>query len=121
MYRRHTGRVEVPHCDLGGSLQLAILSYPIPSHPQARGAALAALCAENAGRLRQMHSTLLSSTGWRQDSNWVREALSVGIEDSDAFVSCISSPETQGRLATQMAWADSLRSIGTPTFVSRWS
>lgn len=104
---------------IDAGLRVSVLSYPIPTHPQARSAALAVLCAEKAGRLPEMHWTLLTSPAWRQDSNWAREGSSAGIADSSAFVACISSAETERRLADQIRWADTLGATGTPMFVSR--
>jgi protein-disulfide isomerase len=100
-------------------LRVSYLNYPLPIHPQAEGAALAAICAESAGRFREMHARLMSTSIWQRDSNWTREASAAGVEDLRAFGECMKGTAAMRRLSRERALADSIGVQGTPLFVSR--
>jgi len=98
--------------------KLALLQVPGPTHSMAEGAALSALCAEEAGRFREMHERLMSTSSWRTDSNWTREAQLAGVKDLAAFDACRRSEHVRKRLARHREFADSLHAPGTPMFVT---
>lgn len=100
-------------------LKIAYLNYPLESHPQAKGAATAALCAGAAHRFRQMQTRLMATSQWQKDSNWTREAQLAGVEDLEAFKTCISSSKVKDRLAQEQALVAALKVRGTPTFITR--
>jgi len=99
--------------------QIAYLNYPLPSHPHAEGAAIAALCAGFSGRFREMHARLMGTNTWESDTNWTREAKAAGVVDLPAFDACTHGSAVRTRLAHERALADSLGVYATPTFVSR--
>ncbi len=104
---------------VASGLRVGYLNYPLAIHAHAVGAAIASLCAESAGRFREMHARLMGSTDWQRDSNWMREAGLAGVPDLRAFERCIRGNSVKARLAREHALADSLGMTGTPTFVSK--
>ncbi len=93
--------------------------YPIQSHKAARGAARAAVCAEAQGRFRAMHDQLFQVDRWQADTNWIREALAAGIQDTAAFRACLSDKATEERIDADIALGQSLGVEATPTFFTR--
>jgi protein-disulfide isomerase len=104
---------------VASGLRVSYLNYPLAIHPQAEGAAIAALCAGSAGRFREMHARLMSTVAWQKDSDWVREATAAGIADTLGFERCIHSGGVRARLARERALADRFGMQGTPMFVSK--
>jgi protein-disulfide isomerase len=93
--------------------------FPLSSHLAARGAALAAICAEEQGRFRAMHARLLETNNWASDANWIREAEVVGIPDRIRFQSCLDSPRSRSRLEADVTLGRAMSVTGTPAFVTR--
>lgn len=93
------------------------LHYPLPFHPHARPAALAALCADVQGSGLVMHEHLMTTTGWQTNDDWRATARLVGVREVERFVSCMGSQAAEARLNRNIALADSLRVSGTPTFI----
>lgn len=102
----------------GRSKGVAFRHLPLAIHPRARGAALAAICADRVGRFVPMHERLFTTTAWIADTNWVREALASGVTDTAAFTACMTDPSAQARLDSDVALARELGIKGTPSFVS---
>lgn len=100
-------------------LRVGYLNYPLPAHPHAEGAAIAALCAELGGRFREMHARLMTTSTWQQDTNWTRDAEAAGVADLHKFAECVHGTEVRRRLEVARALADSLGIRGTPMFVTR--
>lgn len=99
-------------------------NFPIPGHKLARGAALAAICATDQGRFREIHTRLMATEVWRSDSNWAREAAAAGVPDPKAFSMCLTSARATGILARDIELARRLEVPGTPTFITsrrQWS
>jgi protein-disulfide isomerase len=100
-------------------VRVVYLNYPLSNKSASLGSATAALCADEAGKFREMHRQLMTSDRWQRDSNWVREARLAGVSDISVFADCLQAGRVRSRLVRQRALADSLRVTGTPTFVSR--
>lgn len=103
---------------LGTGIRISYLHAP-SSRPQAREAALAAICAERSGHFDAMHRHLITTEAWLTDVDWRREAVSAGVTDVDTFMICLEGSGATARLATQRALADSIGVSGTPMFVTR--
>ncbi|MBK7834796.1 MAG: thioredoxin domain-containing protein [Gemmatimonadetes bacterium] len=82
----------------GRSQGVAFRHLPLAIHPRARGAALAAICADRVGRFVPMHERLFTTTTWIADTNWVREALASGVTDTATFTACMRGRSAQERL-----------------------
>ncbi len=102
----------------GRSQGVAFRHLPLAIHPRARGAALAAICADRVGRFVPMHERLFTTTTWIADTNWVREALASGVTDTATFTACMRGRSAQERLESDVALARDLGIKGTPTFIS---
>jgi len=95
------------------------IHFPLPSHPQAPGAAAAAICAGRQERFHDMHVVLMTTAEWRSDSNWVREASQAGVSDIGQFTSCLTSAETLRQIEASKELARKLAVSGTPSFFGR--
>jgi protein-disulfide isomerase len=104
---------------VASGVHVSYLNYPLSIHPHAEGAAIAALCAESAGKFRAMHARLMGTIAWQSDTNWVREAMAAGINDTLGFVRCIHGKDVKSRLARGRTLADRFGMQGTPMFVSK--
>jgi|WetSurMetagenome_2_1015567.scaffolds.fasta_scaffold02767_3 protein-disulfide isomerase len=88
-------------------------------HPNARRAALAAICADAQGQFRAMNSLLFTA---RLDSislEWGRAAASSGVPDIAEFLRCMADPGTSAQLSSDSVLADELGIHATPTLVTR--
>lgn len=95
----------------GSSVQVTYYHYALRSHPEAAAAAIAAECAAASGAFRAMSDTLFSHPDSLGMESLTRYALSVGVPDAAAFVSCMADSamlqrsllgrEIAGRLAVR--------------------
>lgn len=100
-------------------VQRVFRHFPLPSHPAADGAALAAICGEQLGKFSDIHEVLMTTRDWQVDTNWVKVADQAGIDDLHGFEQCLASPETRKRLESDIALGRDLGVKGTPTYFSR--
>jgi protein-disulfide isomerase len=121
---------ECPFCRAANALVDSVLSDATVSvayhhlpleklHPEANGAARAAICADEQGRFREMHHLLMTTMEWQRTRNWRNLAVVAGVKGLDAFNACLTSATTARRLESDSAFAASLRINGTPTFVTQ--
>lgn len=101
-----------------GIVTVSYHHFPLSIHPSADGAARASVCAESQGRFREMHTHLMATSEWQRDSNWVREAVAVGVPNLPAFEACLTSVLTRQRVEHDVALGDRLHVSGTPAFFS---
>lgn len=98
-------------------LTISYVHYPLTQiHKAARGAALAAICAERAGRFEEMHRWLYETTQWMEDQDWAAGAVMAGITDTVAFNGCLQSNVAIQRLERDIALGDSIGVRATPSF-----
>jgi protein-disulfide isomerase len=97
-------------------------NYPLNDlHPYARAAAIAASCASSHGRFAAYHDSLFSHRTSLETVNWTRLAAQVGVEDTSAFASCLTSPSVVASLVRDSTAAAALRIPGTPlVLVNEW-
>jgi protein-disulfide isomerase len=100
---------------------LLYVNMPLGSHPHARNAAAASLCAEQQGRFPEMHEQLLRSSQWLADGDVMREARIAGVKDTSSFAQCLASQATGSQIEAGLALAESLEVSGTPTFFTERS
>ncbi len=97
-----------------GKVRYAFANNTLPSHQNARLLATAAICAGQQNRYWQMHDMLFD-----RDVNALSELEPLVREldlDASAFKKCLSSPEPQERIRSDMQQAERLTLRGTPTF-----
>lgn len=105
---------------LSGRAEVVVRHFPLVSiHPNARNAALAAICSESYGRFEEAHHSLLSNDDWMRESDWMAWARSIGIGDSSGFQACLEDDATATRLAEDVRLAREIGVTGTPSFVTR--
>lgn len=91
--------------------------YPLTAiHPKAEEAALAAICAEEQGRFRQLHSLLFESAEWRDAGDWKTLAEMVGVGNLVSYERCLGSEVAGRRMEEDMRLGDALGVTATPTF-----
>ena len=95
------------------------LHLPLPMHPAAEPAALAAICAERQGDFRRFQDYLFKTAAWQQRTDWQKVAHATGVPDTAAFARCLASPEATMQLGTDEDFAQALGITGTPSFVTR--
>lgn len=116
---------QCPHCrELHGRLKQLLAPYgdrvrfqrrhvPLPTHPEAQGAASAALCAEAQGRGEPMADRLFTASDLRPPA---LERMARELElDLPAFRACIASPETERRIADDIELLRQAGFEGLPT------
>lgn len=105
----------------GSAFQVIYLHIPIDQlHPMATAAAKSAICAEGQDRFQEMHEYLITTEEWvTPDVDWAQVAAWVGVPDTESFLRCRDSSETEERLARDARIAQELGVMSTPTFVAR--
>lgn len=99
-----------PH---GERVHFVRLNMPLDGHPHARGAALAVLCAEATNKAEPMADFLFATEDLSSDA--IRKgAAGLGL-DLGAFDSCLRAPETEARLAREIAVVKEAGLEGLPT------
>jgi protein-disulfide isomerase len=98
-------------------LRIVVLENPLPMHPRARAAALAALSAEMAspGRFEAMHSLLFQSKGKRSDEDLLSLAVEAGAPRR-AYEAALASERPREALEQAQRLAKDLHVTGTPAF-----
>jgi len=100
----------------GKSVRFVRKHNPLPFHPHARSAALAAECANEQGRFWPYSRILFerqSQLGPEAYAAWAREVPGM---DVDRFEACTARSEPSPRIARDQALAAKVGANGTPTF-----
>jgi len=84
-WRRATDRMATPR------LGLSTATLPLDAHHAARGAAWAAISADEFGFFRQMHARLFDDVSWRAGTAWTRLAHEIGDGNTAVFRRCLSA------------------------------
>lgn len=104
---------------VAAGVRVAVVHLPLRIHPNARPAALTALCAESIGRFIETHHFFMTTNAWRSDTGRAKLPGPAALVQTPAFVKCLTDPDTETQLAKHLALADSLHINATPRFVSR--
>lgn len=103
-----------------GKVRYLIRDLPLPIHPNAPAAALAARCAGDEGKYWEMHDTLYEKqvewSSGNADELFAGYAGEVGL-DSGAFASCMDSEKYKKEIDEDIALAQQVGASGTPAFV----
>lgn len=95
-------------------VQLQFRNNPLETHPQAYGAALAGVCAEEQGKFWPMHDRMFASQGALYESDLKEYASELGL-DSQKFSQCLGSAAAGAKVESDLAEGASIVR-GTPTF-----
>jgi protein-disulfide isomerase len=82
-------------------VRLVFKNFPLQSHPSARGAAEAALCAHDQGQFWQYHDKLFANAESLAANDLARYAAELGL-DATQFAECVRSGTHRARVATDI-------------------
>ncbi len=99
----------------GDDVSIAVAEHPLPMHPHARDAALAALAAAQVAGFEALHPKLFENPDSRSPGDLAQLAVDVGI-DRNAFERARDSDAPAVALAQAESLASALHVRGTPTF-----
>lgn len=113
--RLHRSILELDSLELGARVTLFVRHAPAGSlHPRAHAAAIAAVCAAQSNRLREVLDLAFSDERFPVAD--LRSLVGeVGIPDSTAFSRCVESEDVLTRLRDDRELARTLGVSGTPT------
>jgi protein-disulfide isomerase len=98
-----------------GQVRLAFKHFPLSRHPQAKGAAQAAVAAQNQGKFWEMYDLLFAAQETNELAPQDLTAMAKKLKlDTDKFRKDFSSPETMKSVEEDMKQADGLGLDGTP-------
>ena len=105
-----------------GKLAVVRREYPLEGiHPFAFTAATAAVCGAAAGRFTELHAMLYAMQNALGQADWGAVARRAGIPDTASFVRCMGTEATAVRVRADIAAAERLGALGTPTIlVNQW-
>jgi protein-disulfide isomerase len=96
-------------------VRLVFMQFPLPMHPSAKGAALAALAAHAQSHFWAMHDLMFTHRSKLAPDDLHGYAEDIGL-DADTFAADLEAPETTRRLELEMGLAGRLGVRGTPSF-----
>jgi protein-disulfide isomerase len=94
-------------------LRIEFRDYPLPQHPQARGAAEAGRCAEEQGKFWEFHDLLFQNARALEADDLRKYAVQAGI-DLPAFNTCLASDRPKTAVDTSLALGQKAGVDGTP-------
>jgi protein-disulfide isomerase len=99
----------------GDKVHFVYRHFPLSIHPNARGAAEAAACANKQGKFWQYHDLLFSDPTKLSEADLKAHAASIGL-DTTAFNACVDGRQTSPEVDKDMKDAEGLGVTGTPAF-----
>lgn len=90
---------------------------PLPIHPAAVMAALAAECAADQGMFESFSDVLFAEQQWIGVRDWEDFAKEAGVGDSAEFERCVRDKDFVDRVRTDLKVARELGIVATPTFL----
>lgn len=102
--------------DMPNDVRVAFINMPLPMHPQAEGAAKAALAAGNQGKYWEMHEKLFANQKALNDDFYLKAAGELGL-DIERFKADMNSPEIAKLMAQSKEAGQPYGIGGTPSFL----
>jgi protein-disulfide isomerase len=96
-------------------VRLIFKHYPLPFHPRAEPAALAAVCAMAQGAFWPMHDLLFANQKALEDSDLEGYASSLAL-DLPSWHTCLQDPASAALIQDDVTSGDNAGVTGTPTF-----
>ncbi len=104
----------------GDKLRIVAKHNPLPFHPRARPAALAALAAGRQGKYWEMHDRLFEDRNTLEDADLEAHAKAIGL-NLKRFRKDLKDPKLAKMIEEDQALAQKLGAHGTPTFfINGW-
>ena len=98
-----------------GKIRFAYRQFPLPIHPNAKGAAVAAVCADHQGKLYPFADTMFSGEPKLTRDDLVHDAADLRL-DLNVFTACLAATSTRETVARDITDGDKLGVTQTPTF-----
>lgn len=98
-----------------GKVKMIYRDFPLPSHPYAMPAALAANCAKDQGKFWAYHDVIFKKQNELANLDYVQVAKDLGL-NTDEFKSCLDSKKYQSKIQKDYEEGTSIGVNGTPTF-----
>ncbi|WXH33054.1 hypothetical protein WA016_07055 [Myxococcus stipitatus] len=98
-----------------GKVKVAFRNQPLPMHPNAKGAAAAALAAHEQGKFWEMHDKLFANQRALDRASLEKYAQELGL-NVDKFKAALDSNKFAQQIDADAADANRLGATGTPTF-----
>jgi len=98
-----------------GKIKYYSRQYPLPFHSSARGAAIAALCADKQGKYWEMREALFGNQKDLGDSLYQSSAKDIGM-NAKQFALCSADKKIASQLDADARYGDSVGVSGTPKF-----
>jgi protein-disulfide isomerase len=99
-----------------GRLLVVFRHLPLPMHPEATGAAIAATCASQQGKFWELHDRLFQNQGQLSAATERALASEAGV-DLATFDACVQQQPGAAGIARDVASAQALGLNSTPTFL----
>lgn len=103
--------------ELPGRLERTIVHFPLPTHPNAMGAAIAFECASSQGRSVAMYRALYRERASFAAADWSAVAAKAEGVDLKRFVDCLSGTQPLQKIRAGISLGEAMRISGTPAFV----
>jgi len=110
---RAHGTIQQLQKDYGPRLRVVMKEFPLSMHPQARGAAMAALAAGAQGKYWPMHDKLFANQRALDPAALSAYAQEVGL-DAGRFTAALNSPESAAIIDRDMELGAGVGVTGTP-------
>jgi protein-disulfide isomerase len=101
----------------GTDFAIVYRNFPLPIHPEARSAAIAAECAAADGRFAAYHDFLFQHQDSLGTIPWTTVAARVGVADTAGFRNCLTSSKAARALREDSVAGAELNITGTPTII----
>ncbi len=99
----------------GDKVRLVFRDYPLPMHPHAHEAAIAANCANAQGKFWDYHDKLFSNQTALEENNLKQYAKDLGL-DEGKFSQCLSDKSIEAAVQKDMDDGSKVGVTGTPAF-----
>lgn len=100
-----------------GKVAIIYRHFPLPRHPIAPSAAIAAECANMQGFFMPYHKSLYEKQGSLGDDDWILIAKDIGIPETEAFLDCMDGDAIKQKLDVDERLAHSLGITSIPTLI----
>jgi len=99
-----------------GRIRFAYRQFPLPIHRSAKGAAVAAVCADHQGKLYPFSDILFAGAEVKLTRDDMVHAAADLRLDMNAFMACLDATSTREAVARDVMDGDALGVTETPTF-----
>ncbi|HYX37703.1 MAG TPA: thioredoxin domain-containing protein [Oligoflexus sp.] len=102
--------------DYQGRIRWIVRDFPLPGHPRAKRAAVAAQCAKDQGQYWGMHDAIFKNQDALGEGDLRKMAQSIGL-NTETFDSCMNQPEGHEKSINEnIKSGQTLGVSGTPTY-----